>query len=76
MPHDDHRVIEAVLRGLPLRCRLAHLAASLLVEDGALSVEFLVEVALVMTRRLPPAQQTSIVWDLRECAEELRAQWN
>jgi hypothetical protein len=46
MPHEAHQIIEDVLAGLPLRFRLAHLAASALVEDGALSVEFLIELAI------------------------------
>jgi hypothetical protein len=75
-PHDAHRVIEEVLSGLPLRHKLTHLAASAMVEDAGKSVEFLIEVALVMARHLPVHQQTVIRWYLQEAISELKARWN
>jgi hypothetical protein len=76
MQHDAQQTINDVLRDLPLRQRLTALVLSLLVEDASVSIENLIDVALIMTKRLPPAQRTSVVWHLNAAAEELGARWN
>jgi hypothetical protein len=72
-----HQVIERTLAGLPTRYRISHLIASFLIEGkAALSVEFLLEIATIMAKRLPIDQQTRIVWLLEEARTELRTRWN
>jgi hypothetical protein len=84
MPHDEqqasrsaHRRITRVLAVLPTRYRISHLIASLLFEDKAApSVELMLEIAMMMARRLPVHQQTRIIWLLEEARSELRARWH
>jgi hypothetical protein len=72
-----HQVIAKTLAGLPTRYRISHLIASMLFEDkAALSVQFLVEIATIMARRLPADQQTAVRWHLQNAIEELQAKWH
>ena len=73
MRHDQQ--LQDTLCDLPLRYRLTHLVASLLVDDAQISVEILVGVAMVMAKRLPPEKQTAIAWHLNEISAELKTQW-
>ena len=74
MRHDQQ--LQDTLCDLPLRYRLTHLVASLLVDDAQVSVEVLVGVAIIMAKRLPPEKQTAISWHLKEAIEELTTRWN
>ena len=77
MSHEHQRAITDALRDLPLTSRLAHLLWSVTIDGNApLSVELMIEVALVAARHLPPTQKASVVWHLNEAAEELKARWN
>ena len=68
----DQEAIQELLAGLPLNERLAHLALSLLVEDKpAVSIENLLEVAVIMSRHLPKSQRFAVVWHLNAATEEL-----
>jgi hypothetical protein len=76
MPH-EHDSIQETLRDLPLNEKLAHLVLSLIIEDKpTMSIENLLEVAVIMARHLPPSQQAAVVWYLNAAAAELDAKWN
>lgn len=81
MQHDDRTAIRRIndyLAGMPLLDRVAALCASLLHEEPhapeALCV--LIEVAAMLTKKLPASQQTAVAWHLQNAIEELRARWN
>lgn len=75
MTPEQHKVIECVLRDLPIRDKLIHLVFALLCDDAAMSVENLIEVSLVMSRRLPPLQRAAAIFQMREACAELEATW-
>jgi hypothetical protein len=76
-PHE--RELYEALDGLPLVRRLALILSNIVVDDkAARSVEFIVEVALIMAKHLPEPERARIVWHLMAAAEELKvcARWN
>jgi hypothetical protein len=78
MRHDQQAIFDQ-LDDLPLNEKLACLVASCLVDSPAASTEILIDLAMVMARRLEPSQRTRIGWHLNCVAQELglRARdWN
>jgi len=75
MQHEQQAIYDA-LDDLPLNEKLASLVLSCLVNDPAISVEIIIDVALVMARHLPADQRARIIWHLTEVAAELDARWN
>jgi hypothetical protein len=76
MRHDKRAIFDS-LDDLPLNEKLAFLVASCLVDDAAVSTEILVDLALVMAKRLPESsQRTRLAWHLNAAATELSAKWN
>jgi hypothetical protein len=75
MRHDQQAIFDQ-LDNLPLNEKLAFLVASCLVDNPAISVEIIVDLALVMAKHLPVEQKSAVVWHLNNAAEELRARWN
>ena len=73
------REINEVLLGLSVVDRAAALACSLVCgaePESEFAILTLIEAALMLTKFMSPSEQTSIVWRLNECAEELKARWH
>ena len=81
MQHDDRSAIKKindVLRGFPLDDRVAALLCSLIHEEPRAPEAIIValEALMILTRNLPPSQQTAVAWHLQSAIEELRTKWN
>jgi hypothetical protein len=72
------REINDALREMPLLDRISALCVSLLHEEPRApeAIMVLVEVSRVLTKNLPPNQQTAVRWHLQNVIEELKATWN
>ena len=75
---DAALAINQALLGLPLLDRISALCCSLIVREpqSVFALSVLIEVALQLAKKMPVAEQTQIVWRLRECAEELKTRWH
>lgn len=76
MSPDEQQFYQDVLCNLPLKWKLTVLVSNLLMDDAEMTIENLIDVALIMTKRLPAAQRASVVWALNDAAETLGAKWN
>ncbi len=82
MQHDDKSAIQKtneILRDLPLLDRVAALLCSLIHEEPRAPEAIIValEALMILTRNLPPSQQTAVAWHLQSAIEELRTtRWN
>jgi len=72
------RDIHEALRGLPYIERLSALAVSILHEEphAAFALMTLIQVARILAKHLPVAEQTAIRWHLESAIEELKARWH
>jgi hypothetical protein len=66
------------LRKVPLDDRLATLCVSIVHEEphAAFALMTLIQVARMLAKHLPIAEQTQIRWHLQNAIEELQARWH
>jgi hypothetical protein len=79
MPHDDVRKINDTLRDLSLFDRISALACSIVYEEprAPLAICLLIEVAIVLTKKLQVGEQMAVRWHLQSAIEELKTtRWN
>jgi hypothetical protein len=67
-----------MLRKYPLLNRISALCCSIVHEEPRApeSILVLIEVCRLLTKSLPPGQQTAVRWHLQNAIEELKATWN
>ena len=81
MSDDDRGAVQRTndaLRDVPPLDRLAAICASIIHEEprAPFAICVLIEVATMLTKHLPPSQQTCVAWHLQSALEELRTKWH